>query len=114
MFGNLGNIGQLMNLMKNAGQIKQNMQAMNERLQAARIVGESGAGQVRATVDGRGEIVALKIDPALITAGDVEMIEDLVCGAVRDAVTKSREVIQKETQDAFGISLPGMGDLLGQ
>jgi len=109
-----GNLGQIMNLMKNAGQIKQGMQDMNERLQAARFVGEAGGGQVQATVDGRGEMVALKIDPALVQAGDVEMLEDLTCAAVRDAVNRSRAAVQKEMQELTGgLNLTGMGDLLG-
>ena len=109
-----GNLGQLAGLLKNAGQIKQSMQAMNERMQAARYVGEAGGGQVQATVDGRGEIVSLKIDPALIEAGDVEMIEDLTCAAVRDGVARSKEAVQKEMQELTGgMGLPGMGDLLG-
>lgn len=109
-----GNLGQIMNLMKNAGQIKQGMQDMNERLQAARFVGEAGGGQVQATVDGRGEMVALKIDPVLVQAGDVELLEDLTCAAVRDAVNRSRSAVQKEMQELTGgLNLPGMGDLPG-
>lgn len=109
-----GNLGQMMNILKNAGQIKQAAQEMNARLQAARIVGESGGGQVRATVDGRGELVALKIDPALVQGGDVEILEDLVCAAVRDAVTRSRETIQKEMQQITGgLNLPGLENMLG-
>lgn len=109
-----GNLSQLMNLMKNAGQIKQNVAEMQERLGAARFVGEAGAGQVKATVDGRGELVAVKIEPALVQAGDVEMIEDLTCAAVRAAAAASREAVQKEMQELTGgLNLPGMGDLFG-
>jgi hypothetical protein len=110
----LGNLGQLAGLLKNAGQIKQNMEAMQERLAAARFTGEAGAGQVRATVDGRGDLVSIKLDPALVQAGDVEIIEDLTCAAVRDAVGRSRAAAQKELQEITGgLGLPGMGDLLG-
>lgn len=109
-----GNLGQLMNIMKNAGQIKQTMQEMNERLQAARFTGEAGGGQVRVTVDGRGELVSVKIDPAIVQSGDVEMLEDLTCAAVRDAVTRSREAMQKEMQSLTGgLNLPGLTDMLG-
>ena len=109
-----GNLGQLMNLMKNVGQLKQTMQEASQRLQAARFTGQAGGGQVQATVDGRGEMVSVRIDPALVQAGDVEMIEDLVCAAVRDAVNLSREAVQKEMQELTGgLNLPGMGDLLG-
>jgi DNA-binding YbaB/EbfC family protein len=110
----LGNLGQLMNLMKNAGALKQSAQQMNERLQGLRITGQSGGGQVQATVDGRGELVSVRIEPALVQAGDVEMLEDLVVAAIRDAVTRSRETLQKEMQALTGgLNLPGMTDLLG-
>jgi hypothetical protein len=105
-----------MNLMKNAGQIKESMRQMNERLQAARFTGQAGGGQVQATVDGRGEIVHLKIDPALVQAGDVEMLEDLTCAAVRDAVARSRVAIEQEMQEVtggLGLNLPGLGNLFG-
>ncbi len=109
-----GNLGQIAGLLKNFGAIKQNMEQMNARLQAARMVGEAGGGQVRATVDGRGELLSVKLEPALVQGGDVELIEDLVCAAVRDAVARSREALQKEMQAATGgLNLPGMGDLLG-
>ncbi len=110
----LGNLGQIMNLLKNAGQIKQTVQGMNQRLEAARFTGEAGGGQVRATADGRGELLALKIDPALVQAGDVEMIEALACAAVRDAVARSREAMQQEMQELTGgLDLPGLGNMLG-
>ncbi len=110
----LGNLSQLMNLMKSAGQIKQNVAQMQQRLAAARFVGEAGGGQVKATVDGKGELVALKFEPAVVQSGDVEMLEDLTCAAVRDAVNRSREAMQKEMQELTGgLNLPGMGDLLG-
>ncbi len=109
-----GNIGQLMNLMKNAGAIKQGMQEMNERMEAARFVGEAGGGQVKATVNGRGDLLGVKIEPALVEAGDVEMIEELTCAAVADATTRSREAAQKEMMDmAGGFGLPGMDQMLG-
>jgi DNA-binding YbaB/EbfC family protein len=114
MFPNLGNLGQLMNLVKNAGQMKQQAAQMNERLQAARFTGESGGGQVKATVDGRGELISLKIDPAVVKGGDVEMLEDLIVAAVRGAVTISREAIQKEVSDLTGgMNLGGLSDILG-
>lgn len=110
----LGNLGQIMNLMKNAGQIKQTMQDMNARLEAAQFVGEAGGGQVRATVNGKGELAALKIEPGLVQGADVELIEELTCAAVRDAVARSREAAQKEMQALTGgLNLPGMGDLFG-
>lgn len=109
-----GNLGQLMNILKNAGAIKQGMQEMNARLEAARFVGEAGGGQVKATADGTGNLVSVKIEPALVQSGDVEMIEDLTCAAVREATKRSREAAQQEmAQMAGGLGLPGMDNLMG-
>lgn len=110
----MGNLGQLMHLLRNAGQIREGMKSMQDRLAAARFVGESGAGQVRATVDGRGELVELRIDPSSPAATDLELLEDLVCAAVRDAVARSREAVRAELQALTGgVDLGGMLDLLG-
>jgi DNA-binding YbaB/EbfC family protein len=111
----LGNLGQLASLLKNAGQIKENMKEMQGRLAAARYASESGGGQVRATVDGKGELVEIKLDPATVQTGDTELLEDLICAAVRDAVSQSREAVQKEMQAATGgMDLSGMmGDMFG-
>jgi DNA-binding YbaB/EbfC family protein len=109
-----GNLGQFASLLKNAGQIKENMKGMQERLAAARYVGEAGGGQVRATVDGKGELVEIKLDPATVQGGDIELLEDLICASVREAVSKSREAAQKEMQAATGgMDLQGMMDMLG-
>ncbi|MCC6360164.1 MAG: YbaB/EbfC family nucleoid-associated protein [Phycisphaerales bacterium] len=97
-----GNLGQLMGLLKNADKIKANMKDMQERLGALRFVGDAGAGQVQATVDGRGEPVSLKIDPGLFAGGDREMVEELVCASFRQAIQKSREGMQKEMSAAMG------------
>lgn len=107
-------LGQLAGLMKNAGKIQQSMQEMQARLGAARFSADAGGGQVNATVDGRGELVSVKISPQLVQSGDVEMLEDLVVAAVRQATVLSREGAQKEMmQLTGGLNLPGMSDLLG-
>lgn len=109
-----GNLGQLMQLMKNAGQIKEQMQAINARLEAARFMGQAGGGQVNCTVNGRGEVVTIKFEPALLQGGDTELIEDLTVAAVRDAVTRSREGMQKEMQALTGgLNVPGLENLFG-
>jgi len=109
-----GNLGQLAHLLRNAGQIKQNMQEMQARLEAARYVGEAGGGQVRVTANGKGDLLEVKIDPALIKADDVELLEDVLCAAVSDAIQRSREGAQKEMQALTGgMDMQGMMDMLG-
>ncbi len=110
----LGNLGQLTHLLRNAGQIKENMKQMQERLKAVRFEADAGAGQVVATVNGRGEMISLQIEPKLIEGGDVEMIEDLTIAAIRAAVTKSRSAVQEEMQTVTGgMNLEGLSEMLG-
>lgn len=110
-----GNLGQLAGLLKNAGQIKENMKLVGERLKAARYGGEAGAGQVRATVDGRGELVSVKLEAVALESGDGELMEDLIVAAVNDAIRRSREGAQKELEAATGgMNLGGMLDMLGK
>lgn len=109
-----GNLGKMAGLLGNMGQIRAKMEDMKERLQHARFVGNAGAGQASATVDGRGELLKLELDPALVQGGDVEMIQELAAAAVRDAMVKSREALQKEIQAATGgLDLPGLSGLMG-
>ena len=109
-----GNMGQLMNLMKNAGQLKQQVADMKGKLAAARFQADSGGGQVVATCDGTGDLVSLKIDPKLVVAGDVEMLEDLCVAAVRAASTRGRDAAQQELSALTGgLGLPGMDKLFG-
>ena len=110
----LGNLKQLMDVMKNAGQIKQNMQEINERMAAARFTGQAGGGQVQAIANGHGDIVSVKIEPALVQGGDVETLEELTCTAVRNAVTCGREPARREMAEVTGnLGLPNIEDMLG-
>jgi nucleoid-associated protein EbfC len=114
MFGNMGQLGQIMQLLKDPEGLKQRFRDAQQRLEAARYHGESGGGQVRVTVDGKAEVIDLKLEPALVQAGDHELIEELTMAAVRDAVRQSREATQNEMQSlAGGLNLGGMFDMLG-
>lgn len=110
----LGDLGKLTHLLRNAGQIKENMKQMQERLAAARFIGDAGGGQAQATVDGKGDLISVKLEPTLLEAGDKELVEELVVASIRDAVAKSREAAQRELQQATGgMDLGGMMDMFG-
>lgn len=108
-----GNLGQIAHLLRNAGQIREQTKHMQDRLKVARFIGEAGAGQVRATVDGRGDLVSIEIDPALLASQDKEMLEDLLVAGVRQAVQHSRDAMQKEMESITGMNLESMMDMLG-
>jgi DNA-binding YbaB/EbfC family protein len=112
MFGGLGNIA---GLMKQAKEMQGRMKEIQETIANARFEAESGGGAVRATVTGKLDLVAIKIDPASLKSGDVEMLEDLVKSAVCAAQRKASEGAKAELQKMTGgLNLPGLEGLLEQ
>jgi len=109
-----GQMGQLMQLLKDAPRLAQQFREVQGRLAAVRVVGEAGAGQVRATFDGKGDLVEVHIDPALVQSGDTEMIEQLVTAAVQHGLQLAREAAQMEMQGLMGgFDLGGLMGMLG-
>ena len=88
MFGNMGD------LMKQAQQMQEKMQKMQEDLANAEVTGAAGAGLVTVLMNGRHDVRKVSIDPALMSE-DKEMIEDLLAAAVNDAVRKVEEKTKK-------------------
>jgi DNA-binding YbaB/EbfC family protein len=89
--------------MKNLGQIMKQVQDMQERmsemqakLAETEVTGTSGAGMVQATLNGKGELKRIKIDPSLLKPEEAEVVEDLIVAAVNDAKSKVDERMQSE------------------
>jgi DNA-binding YbaB/EbfC family protein len=96
-------------LMKQAQEMQSQMQKMQEKLAEQRIDGTSGGGMVTVTMNGRHEVVKVKIDPQVVAPDDVEMLEDLVAAACNDAVSKVQEKVQAEMGKVTGgLGLPGL------
>jgi hypothetical protein len=92
----------------------QQMQAGIERVQAelatATVEGTAGGGAVRVVVTGKQEVVSVTIDPEVATAGDVEILQDLIVAATNDALREARELAeQKLGAVTGGMRLPGLG-----
>jgi len=92
----------LMKMMKQAQEIQGRMQQMQDELTALEVSGQSGAGMVTITLNGKGEMRAVKIDPSLLKPDDVEMVEDLVLAAFQDARSKVEGEMQKRMQEVTG------------
>ena len=79
------------------------------------VEGSSGGGAVTATMNGKKQLLKLRIDPSAVVGlggnqPDVEMLEDLVVGAVNEAGRKADEAIQSSVQGMLGgLKLPGLG-----
>jgi DNA-binding YbaB/EbfC family protein len=97
----------LAGLMKQASQMQQKMQDMQAKLEAMDIEGESGAGMVRVTLSGKGEMKQLRIDPKLADPAELEVLEDLIIAAHADAKRRLETITANEMQALTGgITLP--------
>ncbi len=97
----------LAGLMKQAQQMQSKMEEMQARLESAELTGESGAGMVKITLNGKGELRKVKIDPKAVDPAETEMLEDLILAAHRDAKSKTEALAAEEMQKATGgLQLP--------
>ncbi len=112
MFKSLGNIA---SMMKQAQQMGGKLEEVNQKLEAARVTGESGAGLVSVEMNGLGEVIKVSIDPTLLEKQDAELMEDLVRAAVNAAKEKTKEVHARLTQEmTAGMNIPGLEQALEQ
>lgn len=80
-----------------------------EELASKTVEGSSGGGMVKAEVNGRNELVSLKLDPAVVDPQDVEMLEDLIHAAISDAQSRAQELVRTEMAKVTGgLSIPGL------
>ena len=91
-----------MKLMAQAGQIQQKMQKMQEELASLEVEGQSGAGMVKVTLNGKFDMKSVRIDPSLMRPGEAEIVEDLVLAAFQDARTKAEAAMQERMQEVTG------------
>ena len=107
MPGGFGGLGDMQKLMKQAQKMQEDAQKLQDDLQNMRIEGKSGGGMVTATVNGHGHLVTLKIEPAAVDPDDVELLEDLIITAVKEATEKA-QADQQERMDAITGGLDGL------
>jgi DNA-binding YbaB/EbfC family protein len=97
MFGKFGDIA---TLLKQASQFKENMGKIQENLARTRYEADAGAGLVRAVVNGRQELLDIKIDSKAVE--DRELLEELVKGAVGAAMRKAQQGAREELEKLTG------------
>jgi nucleoid-associated protein EbfC len=114
MFDALKSLGNPMDLMRKAREMQENMQKMQEELAKKTVSADAGGGMVSAVVNGRMEVIKVRIDKTKIDVNDTEMLEDVITAAIAAAQAKAadmmREQMQKMAADA-GLPagmLPGM------
>lgn len=97
------------NLAKMAQQMQAGMARVDAELQELRVEGSAGGGAVKAVATGKQELESIVIDPGVVDPDDVEMLQDLVLAAVREALDQAKAIAeQKVGQVTGGLRIPGL------
>jgi len=99
-------LGDINRMLKTAKEMQERLQ---RELADLRVDGSSGGGMVAVTLDGQKNLLSLKLDPEVVSRDDVEMLQDLITAAFRDAAAKvDAELAQKLGGLGAGLKIPGM------
>ena len=96
-------------LVKNMQNLQGQMEKMKEELAEMTATGSSGGNMVQVTLNGKFEMVGIKIDPIAVDPRDVPMLQDLIVAAAHDAMEKVQELIKQKSGSLFGgMNIPGL------
>ena len=94
-------------MMKSAQQMQDKMKSMQDELSVMEVTGEAGGGMVEVIMSGKHETKGVRIDPSLIAADDIEVLEDLIVAAFNDAKGKVETMMQEKMSELTGgLQLP--------
>ena len=96
-------------IMKQAQRMQQQMTKMQEELQARELSATAGGGMVEATVNGKGQLLNLRLEKDVVDPADVDMLCDLIVAAVAEAQRQANEMMEREMGAITGgLKMPGM------
>lgn len=97
------------NLQQLMSQAKQQYESLQKKMQETVVEASSGGGTVHVKMDGRKQLLRLKIDPEAVKAGDIEMLQDLITAAVNEAARKVDQAMQSTVGGLLGgMGIPGL------
>ena len=96
-------------ILKQAQQMQQKMQEVQQKSESIAQEGSAGGGMVTSTVNGKGQLLSIRIDPSIVSKDDVEMLEDLIIASFNDAKNKVDERMNQEMSSITGgLNIPGL------
>jgi DNA-binding YbaB/EbfC family protein len=96
-------------LMKQAQKMQAKMMALQEELAGKTVEATSGGGMVTVVVNGKQEVLSLKIDPEVVDRQEIEMLQDLIIAAVNDGVRRAQQIWSEEMKKLTGgMAIPGL------
>lgn len=102
MFDSLKGLGNLPGILSKAREMQDKMKSMQEELAKKTVMADAGGGMVQATVNGRLELVKVRIDKSKIDPTDTDMLEDVIVAAVAAAQNKAGDLAKEEMQKMAG------------
>lgn len=110
MFSGLGNLGNLPGLLKQAMEVKGRIESFKEGLAEQTFEASAGGGMVTVAINGKFEVLSVKIAPEIISKDEPEVLETLVRAAMNEVVRKAQEMIKaKMAEVTGGLDIPGLG-----
>jgi DNA-binding YbaB/EbfC family protein len=102
-FGPLGNI------MKQAQELQERLTRVQEEAAAKTVEASAGGGMVTVVINGRLQVVTLRIEPEVMKSGDTEMLQDLVTAAVNQGIRAAQDMMAEEMKKVTGgLQIPGL------
>jgi nucleoid-associated protein EbfC len=97
------------NILKQAQQMHSRIAELQEEMAGRTVEASAGGGMVAVVMNGKQEILSLRIDPEVVNREDVEMLQDLIAAALNEAIRKSQEMMTEEMKKITGgLNVPGL------
>jgi DNA-binding YbaB/EbfC family protein len=96
-------------MLKQAQKIQAQLAKIQEEMAGKTIEASSGGGMVSVVVNGKQEVISIKIEREVVNPEDIDMLQDLVLAAVNEGIRKSQEMVSEEMRKLTGgLSIPGL------
>ncbi|MGW8285649.1 MAG: YbaB/EbfC family nucleoid-associated protein [Candidatus Deferrimicrobiaceae bacterium] len=100
---------EMQEVLRQAQRMQERLARVQEELAGKTVEASSGGGMVTAVVNGKQEVVSIRIEKEVVSPEDVELLQDLVAGAVNEAMSRSRKMMADEmAKITGGMNLPGL------
>lgn len=97
------------NILKQAQQMHSRIAQLQEEMAGRTVETGAGGGMVNVVMNGKQEILSVRIDPEVVSKEDIEMLQDLIAAAVNEAIRQSQEMMAEEMKKITGgLSIPGL------
>ena len=97
------------NLLKQAQEMHTKIAQLQEEMAGKTVEASSGGGMVNIVMNGKQEVISIRIDPEVVNREEIEMLQDLIAAAMNEAIRKSHEMMTEEMKKITGgLSIPGL------